>query len=369
MGAGEQAAGTEAGGKGGEGGGDGEKEQATTTTTVAADAVAGETESQDLPSGGLPGEEDDEAETGAEGDEGADTESTEEEPKESRGVGSLKKRVGKLTARAKQAEERASALEAEVAALKSSPDGPRAGGPIAGANGIDPVMEHPFVKEVSTQLETQDRAYQSAAMWLGKLERNPEDTLAALQKGGVTAESVEEATEMLAALRESAFGERASLRAERNILVKQARAEFARQGVEYDRVAEGAYAWMKKEESPERQMFDKILKQAPWLGKYPEGRLSAADMVAGAMARRAKAPKAAAGRQDAGGPSGLPLKKVVKASSPAPVANTRGGSAPRVDAGKVKVGEAEQKFKGSGRVGDLTELLRARREERAAAAA
>ena len=81
-----------------------------------AEAEEGDAEAEDVLLQSSQSEEAEEEETEAE--EEAEEESTEGPPK---GVGKLLKQVGKLTARAKSAEERVEAMQAEIAALKSQP--------------------------------------------------------------------------------------------------------------------------------------------------------------------------------------------------------------------------------------------------------
>lgn len=93
-------------------------EPETTEPEAGETAEAGEedAEAEDVLSQSSQSEEEEGEETEAE--EEAEEESAEGPPK---GVGKLLKQVGKLTARAKSAEERVEAMQAEIAALKSQP--------------------------------------------------------------------------------------------------------------------------------------------------------------------------------------------------------------------------------------------------------
>lgn len=315
----------------------------TTTTTEGAGAP----EVTDSPSDGSEAEgaegngEGEAADAeGAEGDESPDE--TEGEADVPKAIKDLQKRVGKLTARAKAAEEESDRLRTELKAGKPAGDEARGRGANSEAvAGLDPrFAQDKGLLEVATELQKTDGI-------LAAVEEALESGEEQLKIGDREFTRAE-----LRAIRRNAEGQRTALTAKREARTQQLEAGFQRALGESAEAAVKAYPWMAKAESAEFQAAVTTLQSLPALALLPDRALILGDYIEGRKLRMAKGKTAPTITKPAAAKPG---------AKPAPMPAGVRSAAPKVDAKKAGVAEAEGKFKQSGRVEDLTALLKARK--------
>lgn len=342
------------------------KEEKTTTTEAAAGAVAQAGSSSDSSpeseegrgargeEAGTEGHEEREGD-GAEGAEAADTEAgSEEESAEvdvadvPKAIRQMNKRIAKLTARAKSAEEALAAAREAQQTNRGEGRGERDESAQAQAG---PGVDGRFAEDAQLK-QTADR--------LGKSEKViawAEDALDALNNGGDEADyggqkfSRAEVRQIL----RNAQAERAELTAAKATRQAALEQSFNRSLGQHNAQAIKAYSWLNKPEAPEHKDASQIMASMPWLMNRPDRLMLVADFVEGRKAREAR--EVLAGRATNGKPqAGAPPKP-----KPAPLPTGGSAAATRVDPKATVVKDAEDKFKQSGRAKDLVQLFKAKR--------
>lgn len=250
-------------------------------------------------------------ETEVKAEEAEPEETKEEEPEQedtskfSKGV---QKRIDKLVAQKKEAEEKLKALAEEVEQAKSQT---KSSEPeiIPVGDGINPY----FKLQTEREVEDEIRHARSIRRWA---EENPDGAVVKGKDGSEVDYSAEEIRQIklnaIDALEEH--------------LPKQLHYVTSRKA--YDAEAEKLYPFWKQRQSTEYQLANTILREFPEIKKFPDYRISLGDMVAGRLAREQAAKKR------------LP---VVAKKAPA---SPRSSSAPvKVDANQAKRLNAVENFR------------------------
>jgi len=275
-----------------------------------AEGAEAEEEEEDVLSQSISHEEDDEQEGEEEESEG---EPEEESEKESPAVGRLLKQVGKLTARAKGAEETVEAMKAEIANLKTQSTG-----------GETQAQETPVLDDVSN-LEDLEKIRQealSAKKW----------AMSHLGKDYVESDGKEYDGDQI----------REIFAAADDYLTEKipARNQFLQQRQQWQADAQATFPWL---ESQEGELFDLYIQirgsaqYSPILDSLPNG-----DFVGATLARGIKA------TQDEQAAKAKPKKK----ARAKPPSSTEGDAAPPVQSKEARQAEKKRKALGTGPISE-----------------
>lgn len=249
-----------------------------------------ETEGESAEDGGLRtelGEGTEGAEAEAEGEEGAEG----LDPELTAGQESVNRRIGELTAKRKEAEEKLAAATDELTELKARFAEVESGeGRGASPKGYLPPIER--IDAVRKAREAVSQAEATAALTGELLAGEPEAALAAVRAAGVKVVDGDGAVAYLRQLQSAAL--KAGSKAEARLAAVEFNAEqvIAQERTVLSAQARASYPWLNNRGSQERQLFDNVAKAYPFLRDDPAFDLAIGDMVTGAMARQAKATKA-----------------------------------------------------------------------------
>lgn len=267
----------------------------------------------------------------------ADPEETEPEPEkegeqDARPTRGLEHRVNQLTARAKSAEERVQALEAELEKAKT-PKGGERGEPDARAT-QDPLLNHaalrPIVKEMTEAQATRD----GAEMALDQFEDDPDAVVARLVELKCLPENTS-TREARTWLRQQSrlnsdklASARVRLETRRTEVETQMAADFKRDRAETAEI----YAWHDAVDSEEHKMAQAYVNQFPGIITLPNHRTLLGRLVEGEKLERAR--KGAKTKTAAPTPPTPP--RMAGASTAMP------GAAPKPDPGSTAMKQAKK---------------------------
>lgn len=239
----------------------------------------------------------------------------------------VKKRLAKLTAKRRAAEEEASRTKAEVERLRQEMDTLRSG---TQAPAPAPADDNPF-RNLARQ-EDVDREIAQARKVRRWCEENPDGTVITDAKGNET----EYSAEQIRKIRLNAVD------ALEEHLPRQL--AYIRESAKYDQVAENIFPWWKERSSPQRQMAEQVLAQAPDLKRFPNYKLFIGDYILGMHYREAQA-KLAGKKTVAKAPAqpGKPL------AAPMPTSTA--------SAAQAKAAQAKAAFIKSGKEEDLVQAV------------
>lgn len=194
---------------------------------------------------------------------------------------------------------RADQAEAELTTTRQELETIKQNGPQAAVNpNLDAVENVPEVQKLRVEADKHKAVMKNAELFIKRLnsvDPNGNDPLdgviAALKKVDINMEgrSSEEVQSWLENAKEQAADKYSDL----NIDLKQVQREYRTKFMQFDQEATKQavdnYPWMKDRTSPEFAMASQVVQQMPYLTKQPGYLLGVTDMVAGRMARLAKA--------------------------------------------------------------------------------
>ena len=274
------------------------------------EAVADETPDNTIPPEDQPedssdsSEESDEADEPEENDDATDDEDPDEEPVETEpaAVRKLTKRVDKLTARAKSAEEQASTLQAELAAAR---DALTKAQPIVVQDASDPLADVTTADALESRLAAANTV----------LDNVPDLIAQADMEGEVEVPMGDGSTRKFT---KQELQER--LRVARQILkAEPARRNYLAQRENFQHEARQVYPELFQEESQARQMMMATLQAYPGIAKLPNLELVIGDAIRGQALRFQQAEaiqkKAATAKAKPAAPAAAMAPKVVSPSA------------------------------------------------------
>lgn len=268
-------------------------------------------------------EEDEEAEAASDETTAEDEESGESEEDAEAGhelPHGAQKRIDKLTARAKTAEEKLQALEQELTQLRNS----------QAVEPVDPDNRFADVEDVAA-LRKKGVEAQEILDWC---EDNADGGVITNSKGEETEYTAEQVKEIRKAARRAINIE----------LPAQSQYIAARQ--QFDPIAEQAYPWLKDKSSQEFQFYQTVLRVLPQIKRIPEFKLVVGDWIKGKAAREAEVSAAAKKK--------APVKAVTKPKAALPTKVAAPKQKPKQQS---KSASASNRFLQSGRVDHLAEAI------------
>lgn len=313
---------------------------------AAAEVGAGASTEEPGSGGESSSPEEGEEGSSTEGTEAGDTEGTETEGEATEGneagegaegelspeaQAAVNARIGEITAKRKEAEEKLTAAETELKELRSKVEQYEAD-PGSRPKGYVPPIER--IDAVRQAREAATKAAQTRELAENYLAGEPEAALAAVREAGVNVSTPEAAVAYLQQLAKKA--ERAELIAE----ARREAVEFqASQLIDGERKtlsaqARAAYPWLNNRGSQERRVFDDVVKAYPFLKDDPAFELAIGDMVTGAMARQ----KAAAAKGKGASPAGPTARGAALPARGTAQPKPKVPGKPSVAAGGTKVG-------------------------------
>lgn len=325
-------------------------EPAAATASEQTDAASGDTDAQDetsLESAAAKPEAEGATEgeakpKGAEDDEEGDAAAEGDDP--SKAIRKMQKRIDKLTAKWKEAEERAENAE-RVAAEPPKPAAQ------SQARQPDP-LDQQFARDRDVlDMDGQLAGLDNFMAWASE---NPD--------GGEFTEngkSYQLSGDELKQYRLQSERNARRLESRREARLESLRTQFHNERLKNHDAAVKLYPWIEQKESAEFQEAVSLLRANPTLMHKPDFELTVARMVAGERLEREALRKSK--------PGAVKPKPAVN-TIPTPVVTRTLNATPKVDATRKSADAAEQKFQQSGRVEDLTTLLAQRRTDRLKAA-
>jgi len=245
-----------------------------------------------------------EAEAEAETEAEAEPEGEPEETREDHG---WKKRVDKLTAKLKAAEERAAALEAEK---KEAP---------AAAPQAVPVLPDPMAgdPEVKKHLEAETAATEGIAeanRLLAQASVDPGAVAARLRELQIPVASDDEVAvrQQLEEIRETLRERKLNAKVEVRLAQERAAARHQYAVQQQFQVVAKEYPWLTDPKSPQHQMAVKVIQEQPWLKQLPNPWDAVAAYVEGKMVAQGRKAKPAAKPK----PVAIPSPKAAPSSRP-----------------------------------------------------
>lgn len=229
----------------------------------------------------LETEEEEESESEDEDETDEDEEADDEPDPEPRGV---QKRIGKLTARAKEAKERADKAEARITELEAELEQAQAAPPPpAGGNLAD---HAPEVREITQQVAQQRSLQAELKRMLKQMDDEVSDEAELQLADGKTLKFDRTRTENLMAESEATLRQ---LETEQVIARRDVSRQLATEARKFTEQAHEAYPELKSKGSEEAQAVKEVLKAYPWLKSVTSHLLDIGDLIAGRKARLAKA--------------------------------------------------------------------------------
>jgi len=217
---------------------------------------------------------------------------------------SVNKRIAKVVAKRKELEEQLATKEAEMAELeakvKELSEAKEEAPPPQVAPELDPVLRNPEIKKLWEQEQSAHGALQKASELLRLSRRSPDAVLATLKQDHKKEfVDIDEARDFLEIVKENASLMRQELAGKRSLATQRHVQKIEQEAQKHHDTAVKAYPWLPKKDSSEGKVAQSILKRFPALLdplSVPDGMVILGDLVAGQMAReaRAKAPAAPA---------------------------------------------------------------------------
>lgn len=214
-------------------------------------------------------------------DETDDEEAAEEPEQEPRGV---QKRIGKLTARAKEAEEKLGTAAERIESLEAELAEAQAAEP-SGVTSADPVANHPQVRQLTQAIDAQNYLQSKVQGMLDQMEAEVSDegTLE-LADGRKLKFDRDRASKLLA----DSEREVRQLETEQVITRRETSQALRNEANQFTTQAHQAYPELKNKESEEAKAVKEVLKRYPMLKGVTSHVLDIGDLIAGRKLRLAE---------------------------------------------------------------------------------
>jgi hypothetical protein len=261
----------------------------------------------------------------------ADPDPAEAAPAEPRSIAKMQRRIDQVTARAKAAEEKLKALEAEQAQARPAPTSPATG---------DAFAAHPAVARVDKEIATVSNA-------LDVLEQYPDGGAVPLADG----REQELSAEQVRAYRAQFRRDLVNLTSQRAAEVTTVQQRDTQLRTHYWQESLTKFPAMHRAGTAEYQEAMSLLTANPYLRNLPDWPMVVARYIAGGKAI-----------------AGAPTRATAKAATPTPVLTHAAAALPRGGNTGKQVQEATSQFKQSGHASSLASLFAQQRAAKRAAA-